>query len=95
MERFTKPIDQNRYCIADENIIQHDMNGYSGEAVNRLARFEDIVDDLQQKQEFIAKEMDQLRAEGKTNTIRFKQNLANKLLNSQILALFESYGCLK
>ena len=71
------------------------MNGYSGEAVNRLARFEDIVDDLQQKQEFIAKEMDQLRAEGKTNTIRFKQNLANKLLNSQILALFESYGCLK
>ena len=92
MERFTKTVG-NYFYIADEEKIRRDANGYTGDAVTRLAKFENIYEDLLKKQEAIAKEMEQLRLEGKTNTIRFKQNLANKLLNSQILALFESYGC--
>ncbi|MHB1314751.1 MAG: hypothetical protein ACYCX2_04605 [Christensenellales bacterium] len=93
MNRITKPLDGNRYFIADESAIQHDESGYSGQAVTRLARFENIYEDLLFKQSVLSKEMEKLRLENKTKTIRFKQLFTNKLMNSQIITIFESYGC--
>lgn len=89
--RLTKVVDNNIYFVDDTN-VQHDVNGYSGEAVNKLARFENVYEDLVSKQSEISKEMEKLRLEGKTHSVKFKQLLANKLTNSNILTIFKTYG---
>lgn len=91
MDRFTKVLD-NDFYVVDDTKVQHDSNGYSGDAVNRLAKFENIYDDLILKQNEITKELEKLRIEGKIHTVKFKQLLANKLANSNILMAFEDYG---
>lgn len=90
MNRLTKAQNNNFYLV-DDTEIQHDTNGYYGDAVTKLAKFENIYEDLMAKQKEISGELEKLRLEGKTKSVKFKQLLANKLNNSQILALFESY----
>lgn len=91
MNRLTRTLD-NKLYIVDETEIQHNADGYSGEAVTKLAKFENIYDDLLLKQSEISKELEKLRLEGKTHSVKFKQLLANKLTNSNILVLFKEYG---
>jgi hypothetical protein len=85
-------VDNKGSYSVDESTVQRSESGYSGDAVNRLAEFENMYADLIGKQAEISAEMEKLRSEGRTNTVKFKQLLANKLTNNQILVLFESYG---
>lgn len=39
MSRLTRAAGGNNYYLADGNKIRHDAEGYTGEAVNKLARF--------------------------------------------------------
>lgn len=91
MDRLTRAIENGVYAV-DDGKIQLSNDGYSGEAINKLAKFENIYDDLVSKQSVISMEMERLRAEGKTHTVKFKQLLANKLTNSNIITIFEMYG---
>ena len=91
MDRLTRTVGKGIYAV-DESNIQHGENGYYGEAVTRLAKFENICEDLKAKQLEISKELEKLRLEGKTNTVKFRQLLTNKLANSNVLILFKSYG---
>lgn len=91
MNRLTKALDSNRY-IVDETKVQHDTNGYSGDAISKLAKYENLYDDLMSKQSEISKELEKLRLEGKTHSVKFKQLLANKLTNNNIIILFRAYG---
>ena len=68
------------------------LKGILGEAVTKLAKFENLYEDLLARQNDIAKELEALRLEDKTRTLKFKQLFANKLTNSNILTLFKSYG---
>lgn len=92
MIRLTRAADGNNYYLVDDSKIQHDADGYTGEAVNKLARFENLYEDLLAKQSDIAKELEKLRLEDKTRTVKFKQLFASKLTNSNILTLIKSYG---
>lgn len=85
-------MDADNCYVVDNSKVQHDVNGYSGDAVTKLAKFENIYDDLLSKQSEITKELEKLRLEGKTRTVKFKQLLANKMANSNIIILFETYG---
>lgn len=69
-----------------------DVNGYSGDAINKLAKFENFYDDLISKQNEISKELEKLRVEGKTHSVKFKQLLANKMTNNNIMILLKTYG---
>jgi hypothetical protein len=91
MDRLTKSLDSNFYII-DDTKIQHDANGYFGDAISRLAKFENIYDDLLAKQNEISKELEKLRLEGKTHSVKFKQLLVNKITNNNIMILFKTYG---
>ena len=91
MNRLTK-LDSNNVYVVNETDIQHDSNGYSGDAISRLAKFENIYDDLVSKQSEISKQLEKLRLEDKTHSVKFKQLLTNKLTNSSIIILFGSYG---
>jgi hypothetical protein len=91
MNRITKVMD-NTFYVVDDTKLQHDKNGYFGDAISKLAKFENIYDDLLSKQIEISKELEKLRVEGKTHTVKFKQLLSNKLTNNNILILFGAYG---
>jgi predicted thioesterase len=95
MQRITRLLENDTYYVVDETQIQHDAKGYCGEAVTRLAHFENIYDHMLASQGQIIKEMEKLKAEGKTHSVKFKQLLANKITNNDIIALFETYGPLK
>jgi hypothetical protein len=92
MDRLTRTFSDNNSYFVDETKIKHDENGYSGEAICKLAKYENVYEDLLSKQKEISMELEKLRVEGKTHTVKFKQLFANKLTNSNILVLFETYG---
>ena len=92
MNRLTRALDGKNLYITDDTKVQHDVNGFSGEAISKLAKFENIYDDLISKQGEISKELGKLRLEDKTHTVKFKQLLANKMTNANIIILFETYG---
>lgn len=92
MERLTRALDDNHFYVADETRVQHDENGYSGDVIDKLAKFENIVDDLVSKQRKISEELEKLRSEDKTHSVKFKQLLADKLSGNSILILFKNYG---
>lgn len=69
-----------------------DVNGYSGDAINKMAKFENFYDELISKQSEIIKELEKLKLEGKTRSVKFKQLLANKITNNNIMILFKTYG---
>lgn len=92
MERLTKALESNGLFIVEDSQLQPDANGYSGEAINKLAKFENFYDDLIFKQSEISMELEKLRFEGKTNSVKFKQLLTNKMTNHAILILLKAYG---
>lgn len=92
MARLTRPLDNNNSYVVAETKLQLGPNGYSGEAISKLAKFENIYEDLLSKQAELSEELNKLRLEGKTNTVKFKQLLGNKITNSNILMLFDTYG---
>lgn len=92
MSRLTKALDGDFYVV-DDTKVQHDTNGYFGEAISKLGKFENIHDVLISRQEEISKELEKLRSEGKTHTVKFKQLLVDKINNKNIIMLFETYGC--
>lgn len=91
MDRLTRKSDSGIYVVDDAK-VRHDADGYSGEAITRLAGFENMYEELVSKQEEISKELEKLRSEDKMHSVKFKQLLANKLLNNNILILFKAYG---
>jgi hypothetical protein len=92
MNRLTRASDSNNFYVVDDSNVQHDVNGYFGDAISKLAKFENICDDLVSKQIEISKELEKLRLEGKTHSVKFKQLLVNKITNNNILILFRTYG---
>lgn len=90
MDRLTRKLDSSNYFV-DDTKVQHDENGYTGDVINKLAKFENTYDDLISKQSEISKELEKLRCEEKTHTVKFRQLLTDKLTNSNILSLFRSY----
>jgi len=91
MARLTRLLNDEFY-IVDDDKVNCDDHGCSGEAISRLARFEDVYDDLVAGQNKISEEMEKLRNEGKTKTVKFRELMAKKMINSNILILFKTYG---
>lgn len=92
MERLTRSSSNNEFYIVDDDKVSHDANGYSGAAIEKLAKFENIYDDLVANQIEISKELEKLRNEGKKNSVKFKELMAKKLINSNVISIFKAYG---
>lgn len=91
LERLTKR-EGDRYYLASEDFIEHCEPGFSGKAVERLAQFENMLQSLIDEQEQITAELNILRVQGKTNTVKYKQLFANKLFNNNFIALLRQFG---
>ena len=91
MTRMTRELGDELFYV-DEGMVQHGDNGHIGPAIDKLARFENIQYDLLAKQTEISQELEKLRAEGKARSVKFKQLLVTKMVNSNILIMFKTYG---
>ena len=75
MERFTQKA-KGGDAIAPE---------LQAQAIMRLGRWEDTVEQLEHEQAEIAAQMESLRAAGKEKSVRFRESFARKLTVSTML----------
>lgn len=92
MIRLTRVLNDNEFYIVDDDKVSHYANGYSGDAINKLAQFENFYDDLVASQGTISKELERLRNEDKKNSVKFRELMVKKLTNSNIIILLKAYG---
>jgi hypothetical protein len=82
MERFTIRKD-NVYNISQANMDK---------AIARLGAFEDAFEALLRERSEIPLILEGMREQGKAKTVRYKELIAQKLINSSIIMFFEKHG---
>jgi hypothetical protein len=90
MERLTRKLEDNLY-IVDDASIKHDENGYTGDAIYKLAKLENMYDKLTAKEKEITEEMEKLRIDGKMHTERFRHLEGVKITTNTMKMLFDAY----
>ena len=80
MERLTRKTQQG-YEVQD-----------TAAAVLRLAQFENFYDGLTDEQRTLAEKLAALKAQGKKNSVQFRQLLSRKMELSSMLILLKTYG---
>lgn len=60
-------------AFINTEILQREETGFTGEAAERLAAFEDVYEHLLQSQETLSAKLEELRSEGKTRSHQFKE----------------------
>ena len=63
-------------------------------ALRRLAAFEDVYNELAENMAAIPVELEKLKAAGKEKTVRYRELFGQKLMNGEIIAMFERHGIL-
>ena len=89
--RLTKR-EGGKFYLASDDLIARDELGISGKAVERLAQFEDLLQSLIDEQQQITLVLEKLRSQDKTNTVKYKQLFANKLVNNNFILLIKRFG---
>ena len=82
MERYTHQ-EEDRWTVAPEQLPQ---------ALERLARCEDLLQGLQREQATLAENLEDLRGQGKTKTVQFREGMARKLVLGHMKLMLEQYG---
>jgi len=90
MERLTRKSDSDVYVV-DDAVITHDEKGYSGAAIYKLAKLEDMYDKLISKEKAITEEMEKLRIDGNMHTDRFRHLEGVKITTNTMKMLFDAY----
>lgn len=92
MVRFTQPLEEGKNYFIPKDWIVCISAGYIGEPINRLAAYENLQQDLLNDLEKISQEMAELKEEGKVKSVRFRELMSQKMINTRIISLFNSYG---
>ena len=89
MKRLTQK--ENNSFKVDKEMIE--INGISatGDAVDKLGRFEDMLETLINRQHEIEKNLDVLREQDKAKTVKFREALADKFTNLRLISLMQTY----
>jgi len=80
-----------RYTMEDTGIYsvtQEDLD----DAIQRLGKFEDAYESLMTSQTQIPLDLEKMRMEGKEKTVRYKETMAQKLINNSIVMFFDKHG---
>jgi len=91
MDRLTRVKSQNEGYLVNDEMIIYSVEGYSGDAVVKLAKFENFYDYLMANQEKISKKLEILRNEGKEKSVKFRELFAKKLMGNSTLILLKAY----
>lgn len=91
MDRYTINKEERFYIMAEDLIFKTDK-GFCGKAVDRLAQFEAMFEALVKNQEMMSKELEKMRLEGKSKSLRFKEMMTKKLIESNMIIYFKING---
>lgn len=80
----------NRLTIKEKN--RYNINGDIETAIQRLGIFEDAYEDLMNSQDQLTKDLEELKIQGKEKTVRYRESMGRKLINSYIITFFEKLG---
>lgn len=83
MQRLTEKLADGSYTVAET--LQE-------EALQKLAKYENFHDALQTQQQELTQKLEALRAEGKKNSVQFREALGNKVMATNTLALLRVHG---
>jgi hypothetical protein len=89
MERLTILSENKRFYVTDHIKGKLADDGYYGDAIQKLAKFENLYDYLIARQNSIPKELEILRNEGKIKTVTFRELLSRKMMNAALLTMME------
>lgn len=89
MERYTKKSDSKGIYVTEGINGLIEGEGYYGDAIERLAKFENLNEHLINRQKMIPVELESLRNSGKSKTVTFKELLSEKMVNEMILTKLE------
>lgn len=92
MERLTKRELPESPWRVEPAAVERTEFGYSGTAIERLAKFEDILEAVLEEQGRLGPKLEQMRIDGKTHSYQFKEMMGKKLMNAHLLALFKTHG---
>ncbi|MGE5405286.1 MAG: hypothetical protein ACM3PP_10175 [Candidatus Saccharibacteria bacterium] len=92
MPRLTRAIGKKKGYIVNEALVIRVKEGYTGEAIEKLARFENALEALMVSQTEVSEELERLRSEDKTKSVRFKELMVKKMTNATMIAYFKSRG---
>ena len=90
MERLTKILENDEFYV-DTDKVESIQNGYSGEAVNRLGKFENFYFDLLKSRKDLPDELQKLKDDGKEKSYRYKELMAKKFTINHVLGLLDMY----
>ena len=62
--------------------------------MDRLEAFETMLADLQRQDRHEKQEMERVKAAGREKSANYRQYFANRMIYSQMLALYRKYGLL-
>ncbi|MBK5251741.1 MAG: hypothetical protein JJE29_03795 [Peptostreptococcaceae bacterium] len=91
MDRLTEWIEEKKTYIS-KHIEGKQNGGYSGEAIDRLAKFENLLEDMLGQKEKLPGELAKLREEGKEKSYRFREIFAKKLTIEALLTIMKDFG---
>ena len=60
--------------------------------MERLEAFEAMLADLTRQADYEKQQMEQLKAAGREKSATYRQYLGNRMIYSQMLALYQKYG---
>jgi hypothetical protein len=90
MKRYTHKVNDINVLLIDEVKLE---NGFiSGEAIDRLSKFESFYEDVERAQTEISLQLETLRNEGKEKTVQFRELFTKKLVNNNVLAFLRFHG---
>lgn len=91
MDRWTHRTAQGRY-IVDSSGIEALEEGWGGEAVERLAAYENLRETLEAEVRALAAALEELRTAGKERTYRYRELMAKKFTDNQVLDVLTIHG---
>ena len=92
MDRMTRKSEE-KGCYTTEGITgKFEDGGYYGDAVERLAKFENLHTYLMEQKETVARQLDALREAEKTKTYKYREVFSQKLMNDMMVDLMRGFG---
>lgn len=95
MKRLTKQGELSGHYVVDAGAICRTDGGYTGKAIDRLAALENLYEELEASIPQLSQKLEALRAQGKTNSCRFRETMGQKLLNNQVLSVLRASGAME
>jgi len=91
MERLTE-LAEGKGKYISKHILAEENGDFSGEAIERLAKFENLLEEMMHQKDELPRELAKLREQGKEKTYSFREILSNKLTIETFLRIMKDFG---